>query len=1105
MAGIPTGTVTFLFTDIEGSTKLAREHPETWETARERHHQILRDAIELNNGFIFQIIGDAFCVAFHKAADALKAAIKAQQDLQNEPWGEVTIYVRIGIHTGEAEIEGDEYRGYTTLSFVQRLMSAGHGGQILVSNTTENLLREQLTEQIGLRDMRLHKFASVPSPVRIFQVIAPDLPTEFPPLRTVDNLPNNLPIQLTSFVGREKELADVKRLLRNARMLTLIGPGGTGKTRLSIEAAGDLLDQYPDGVWFVDLALILDPLLVSRTTAIAIGLRDEPQRPVIDMLCDYLQEKKILIILDNCEHLVDACARMADRVLHTAPDTRILASSREALGIGGEVTYRVPSLELPDLQHLPSIESLSQYEAVKLFIDRATAAVPSFTVTNENAPALAQVCYHLDGIPLAIELAAAKIRVLSVEQIAKRLGDCFRLLTGGNRTVLERHQTLRAAIDWSYDFLPPAEQILLRRLSVFVGGWTLEGAESVCGDEATSSAVRSDDILNLLEQLINKSMVLMEEEHGEYRYRMLETMRQYANEKLVASEESDGLRDRHFKYFLNLAETAEPHLIRPEQIEWLSVLDADYENLRLALEWSLSKESAERSLRLCNALCWFWEIREYWLEALNWVKKALVQPYEVESVKEKIIRARALYTCAQFEWDLGNYAQLLLLAQQSLALATKVSERKDIAIARFYVGAGLMFQAGDNDRAHSLLEQSVTEFQELNELYWYAFSFPYLGYLLVRQAKMKARDVSSKYLELARQTGERMISAAALSNYAYWLASARRLEEAAEYAEESDRLYKQVGPANTSVASLLFADIAFATGDYKTAKILYMQMQERSRILGDKINTAISIKNLAILAMEEGDLNQAKAYFEEALALVRETGHKLYISQCLVELSNFFYMQGNIEEFKRSFRESLSVKDSLDESEKIFILMIILGSLYRQRDETSSQLLGLIHYYMDIIMYSIIDQRYCLRAEEHARKTLGNDAFKSAFAEGQMMSLDEGLDLALKTVEEITEIKLSAPIESTGPASIPSQREAEKQKYGGLTVREREVAAQIAQGKSNHAIAADLFLSLKTVEAHVTRILTKLGFTSRAQIAAWAVAKGLAKAPQDLDTLGREE
>jgi predicted ATPase/class 3 adenylate cyclase/DNA-binding CsgD family transcriptional regulator len=1103
MTSRPTGTVTFLFTDIENSTQLAREHPETWEVARSRHHAILREAIESNNGFVFQIIGDAFCAAFHKAGEALRAAIKAQQDLQDEPWGKFTIYVRMGIHTGEAEFDGNDYRGYTTLSFVQRLMSAGHGGQTLVSNTTENLLREQLPESIHLRDIGMQKFAGVPAPTRVFQVIAADLPTEFPQLRTVDNLPNNLPVQLTSFVGREKELADVRRLLQNTHLLTLIGPGGTGKTRLSIQAAGEALDQYPDGVWLVELAPILDPLLVPRTTAIAIGLRDEPQRPVIDMLCDYLHEKKILIVLDNCEHLIDACARMADRILHAAPDTRILATSREALGIGGEVTYRVPSLGLPDISHLPPLESLSQYEAVKLFIDRATAAVPTFAVKNSNAPALAQVCHHLDGIPLAIELAAAKIRVLSLEQIAKRLDDRFRLLTGGSRTVLERHQTLRAAIDWSYNLLSPAEQVLFQRLSVFVGGWTLEAAESVCSD----GSVKSTDVLNLMEQLINKSLVITEEVEHASRYQMLETLRQYANEKLGESGEEDALRDKHLEYFLNLAETAAPHLIRPEQMEWLALLDADYKNLHLAFDWSLNRETANSSLNLCNALWWFWVIRCYWLEGLNWLARALAKPSQNDSKNERVSHARALYGQAQLEWQLGNFQQILSPAQASLAVALEISDKRDIAIARFFVGIAL--REKDYDQARSLMEQSIGEFQEFNETFWQAFSFPYLGEHLVEQAKLKNRDRAVMSLELARKAGERLILADALSFYADWLIKINRLDEAKERAEESESLYKQIGFRGSSEISFVFAWIAWSEGDTQKARSLYMEMLERHRLLGENVYRAIGNLQLGLLLMEEGDLHQAQIYLEQALALSREIEFNALSALCLTQLGNLFYLQGGLEAFKQNFRESLSLKGSFSEINKVVILAAVLGSLYIQKTESSVWLLGTIdcaEKEHDLLL-SPVYKRYCGPAEVYARKTLGNAAFEASFAKGWKISLDEALDLALKAVEEITEIKLPSSTEKEEihvPATLPSQREAEKQKYGGLTAREREVAAQIAQGKSNQAIAAELFVGLKTVEAHVTRILTKLGFTSRAQIAGWAVAKGLAEAPRDLDTLGRE-
>ena len=525
----PSGTVTFLFTDIESSTQLAQTHPDTWEMMQGRHHAILRSAIEAHNGHVFHIIGDAFCAAFHTACDGLNAALEAQRRLQKEEWGETPIKVRMGLHTGSAELHGNDYRGYITLAKAERIMSVAHGGQLLVSNASAELLHYELPAGITLRDMREHRLKGLPVLEHLWQAVAPDLPQDFPSLQSLSDIPNNLPAQLTSFVGRKKELEDVKKILQDTPLLTLLGPGGTGKTRLSIQAASESLSQYFDGVWFVELAPLFDPLLVPRTTAIAIGLRDEPQRPVIDMLCDYLREKRMLIILDNCEHLVDACAQLADKILHAALNVRILASSREALGIAGEVTYRVPSLELPDVNRLPSLESLSQYEAVKLFIDRATSAVRTFTVTNENAPFLAQICHRLDGIPLAIELAAAKIRVLNLEQIARRLDDRFRLLTGGSRTALERHQTLRATIDWSYNLLPVNEELLFKRLSVFAGGWTLEAAEFVCSD----ALIHSEDVLDLLEHLINKSIVTVEETRHETRYRFLETMRQYANEKLV--------------------------------------------------------------------------------------------------------------------------------------------------------------------------------------------------------------------------------------------------------------------------------------------------------------------------------------------------------------------------------------------------------------------------------------------------------------------------------------------------------------------------------------------------------------------------------------------
>jgi predicted ATPase len=872
-------------------------------------------------------------------------------------------------------------------------MSAGHGGQILVSDTTENLLRGQVPNDVHLRDLGTHSFRDVPQPVRLFQVLAPSLQTDFPSLRTSPSHPNNLPTQLTSFVGREKELADIQKLLLDTHILTLIGPGGTGKTRLSIQVASALLDRFPDGLWLVELALILDPLLVPRVTAMTMGLRDEPQRPVVDMLCDYLREKKMLIILDNCEHLVDACAHMADRILHTAPDVRILASSRESLGIGGEVTYRVPSLDLPDLAHLPSVESLSQYEAVKLFIDRARAAVPSFSVTNENAPAVAQICHRLDGIPLAIELAAAKTRVLGVEQIAKRLDDRFRLLTGGSRTALERHQTLRAAIDWSYNLLPNAEQVLFRRLSVFVGGWTLEAAESICSDGL------DEEVFNLLEQLINKSLALMEGGDHETRYYMLETMRQYAAEKLVEADESDVLRDRHLAYFIELTETAEPHLIRPEQLEWFAKLDADYENLRLALEWTLSKESAGSSLRLCGALGQFWSVRGYWLEGTNWLKQALAKPAQ-HSKTENYFRAKALSKDALLAEHLDDIPRIRKSAEQSMRLAQETSDKREIAIAKFYLGLALLRQ--NDEHALVLLEQSLKDFQEMNDLFWKSKSYWLFADILVNQGKLSLKEKTYRGVELARAAGERMDLAGALLGLGYYHFMANQPEDARKYTEEASALLKEIGSTMYDPRSL-FAVMAWLKSDYKEAKAIYMDIQSRLGLLGEKNMRSSIIGILGSLALDEGDLGQARLFLEESLKTARELQNHYFSMLRLMALGNLSYLEGNLEEFKRRYREGLSLAQKLTITEKLDCLLITLRTSGSRPDRDTVFILGCLHHWQQKtdLPFDPVLKRFYDRAEIHARQVLSPEEFDRAFTEGQKLSLNEALDLVLKTVEEM--------------------------------------------------------------------------------------------------------
>ena len=1005
MSMLPTGTVTFLFTDIEGSTKLAQSHADKWEPARARHHAILQSAIESNNGYVFQIIGDAFCASFHKAGDALKAVTNAQQDLQTEKWGDVPIRVRMGIHTGEAELQEDgQYQGYLALSQVQRIMSAGHGNQTLLSGATENLLRGQLPESIDLLDMGRHNFKGVPLAVRVFQANASGLQRDFPPLRAFDILPNNLPTQLTSFVGREKELTDVKRLLNDTHMLTLIGPGGSGKTRLSIQAANDVLDKYPDGVWLVDLAPILDPLLVPRTTAITIGLRNESQRPIIDMLCDYLSKKKMLIILDNCEHLVNACAQLSNRILHAAAEVKVFASSREALGIAGEVTYRVPSLGLPDLDNLPAVETLSQYEAVKLFIDRATAAIPNFKVTNENAPALAQICHRLDGIPLAIELAAAKIRVLGVEQIAKRLDDRFKLLTSGSRTAMERHQTLRATVDWSYNLLPPEEQRLFKRLAVFRGGWTLEAAEAVCADESGSSSIGNDDVLNLLEHLINKSLVITEDKAGTSRFRFLETIRQYANEKLVDSGELEVLCDNHLEFFLNLAETAKPHLYRHEQLEWLAKLDADYENLRAALEIALGKESAELSLRLCAALEMYWHIRGYWIEGMNWLTKALKKTEDYQNPRELLARIQALCAAAHLADGTDELERMDESAKSALDLAKKIEDKKLITIAEYWSGRHLM-RKDEDEKAVLLLEGSYNGFRELDEPYWEAVSFDALGQSLSRSGKIKFNSINEKRLELARKAGERNLLASLLDTQATSLFVLNQPEESLKYAEEADALCSLVGSPNRPLLNLGW--YAWLNGDLEQAERLLMQSYDQFNSLGDHNGKSFALYHLGLIALDNGNLQGVEAYINQITSIWEENIPPLSKSRYFTLTSRLFYLRGDVINYKRELIEGIQLIKAMPVLwYKKYFLTENLDPFYIIKPGKTASILGAIHTSEkdpNIVPATPINRRWYEHAEEHTREILGDEAFESAFAEGQRLSLDEALDLVLKSVEEMDE------------------------------------------------------------------------------------------------------
>jgi len=653
MRVLPSGTVTFLFTDIENSTKLWEQFPEAMKSVLAKHDSILKESVESHNGQIIKTTGDGIHAVFSTAMDAINASLVAQHEFQISELtenAEVLIHVRMGLHTGEAELRDGDYYGQT-LNRAARIMGVAYGGQILISSVTAEIVREHLPEETFLLDLGEHRLKNLSRLENIFQLEAPDLSKDFPPLLSLNEIPNNLPTQLTSFIGRDKELADIKALLDSARLVTLTGSGGTGKTRLSVEVGSQEMGLFPNGVWLLELAPLTDSEQILPALAKVLGLQELPSISLKTLVIDYLRDKKALLILDNCEHLVDACARLANETLQLSAGLKILASSREALGIAGEMAYSTPSLE--------------NAESMQLFVERARAANSLFRLTDANRASIAQICTRLDGIPLAIELAAARTKYLSAEQIASRLDDRFRLLVGGSRTALPRQQTLRALIDWSYDLLSDEEKSLLRTASVFVGGWTLEAIESVSDNP---------DVFENLEQLVNKSLVLIEERESGMRFSMLETIRQYAREKLFDAMQVGEVRDRHFFYFNSLSEKLWDAFRSLGISIWRDRAEEETENLRAALEWGLEnhvEESIQLAANYCLVSDWYSNLKL----GLTMVKSAIektqsLPPVEGDAYNQRQnFLARAFFAQGLIELSKGN----LPLSKQALHEAISIS------------------------------------------------------------------------------------------------------------------------------------------------------------------------------------------------------------------------------------------------------------------------------------------------------------------------------------------------------------------------------------------------------------------------------------------------
>jgi predicted ATPase/class 3 adenylate cyclase len=799
MTDLPTGTVTFLFTDIEGSTRLLQALGERYPAVHDKHAAIVRRAVAEAGGTEVSTHGDAFFVAFRSPVGAVRAAVAAQRGLAAHDWSPgPPVRVRMGVHTGEGTLGGDDYVGLD-VHRAARIADAAHGGQVIVSEATRGLVRHALPAGVSLRDLGVHRLRGLADTEHLHELVVEGLASDFPPPRTLDARPNNLPLQLTSFVGREEEIAEVERLLGQTRLLTLTGPGGSGKSRLALRVAAELLTRFQDGCCFVDLSPVTDPALVPAAVANALGVPEAAGRPIIEGVKEHLRHRELLQVVDNFEQVAEA-GPVIEELLTAAPRLRTMVTSRVVLSLPGEQEYPVPPLHVPDPARLPSdLSAISAVEAVRLFAERAMAANPRFTLTERNAPVVAEITSRLDGLPLAIELAATRTKVLTPEQILSRLERRLSILTSGSRSLPERQRTLRAAIAWSYDLLDPVERRLFARLSVFAGGWTFESAEAVCDPEGLGL-----DALDGLTSLVDKSLVrTTDPSGGPARFSMLETIREFAQEQLEAGDDHEPMRRRHAEHFLGLAVEAEPHLTADDQGEWLDRCDAEHANIRVALRWAIDAGEAGPAQAAAGALWRFWQQRGHLAEGRRWLEEVLAMP---NGQARTAARAKALTGAGGIAWWTDQQAARALY-EEALAIERELGDPARLAEA-LYNQAFAVAGEHDLDAAGRLLDESLALFRQVGDERGVA---NVLVMLVVPDAMAGAWDRVVARIEevvaISRRLGDRLHLAYILVWLAFATGRAGRPEDARATALEALELFREVDDA-TGMA-LAFLDLAF--------------------------------------------------------------------------------------------------------------------------------------------------------------------------------------------------------------------------------------------------------------------------------------------------------
>lgn len=708
--------LTFLFTDIEGSTRLWDLHPHAMKEALPAHDDLIRKIVEANQGKVFKHTGDGALAVFEVAGDAVVCAAELARRMAEAVHPDIGSFkIRIAVHTGEAEERDDDYFG-PALNRTSRLLSVGHGGQVLVSLVTERIVGDGLADGISFRDLGEHRLRDLARSERIFQLVIAGLDIDFPPLLTPDVVPNNLPTFATSFVGRDQELEEVKKLVRGARVLTITGVGGAGKTRLAIQSAVELVDEFPGGTWLIELGAITDPEYIDATAADALNVAQPPGHSIRDAIVDHLAGRRALLIVDNCEHLISGAADFVADVVAGAPESKVVATSRELLGVGGEVAYGMPSLSMPRRGETPPLAELLRYDSVRLFLERAQASQPHFHITESMAPPLTEICRRLDGMPLALELAAARLRTFSPKQIAENLDQRFRLLTGGSRTALPRQQTLSAAIDWSYRLLEPMERKLFERLSVFQGGFTLQAVEDVCSDDELDVI----GVLELLPSLVDKSLVAVDSEGEEARYRLLETLRQFARDRLDESGAADEFRLRHAHWFRDLSIQAGRNIRGPHEQEWWQRIDTELDNLRQAMTWAIEGGEPALGLEIAGGFWRFWWFKARWSEGASWLERAVLA---ADEHAPKDVRAQGMLGLGTLLISTDRHTESVPFLEEAGRLYRELDEEgadpgqlhHGYSAALINLGAELERQ-GEFDRATRLNEEALDVSRRLGDM-----------------------------------------------------------------------------------------------------------------------------------------------------------------------------------------------------------------------------------------------------------------------------------------------------------------------------------------------------------------------------------------------------